>query len=151
MEKNDFLKFLQSENDKIKNLKFKLNKDITEKRIMTNNQRRALFLHITLLALGFSGITYFSNLVLNYCYFTTGIIFLTLCILIIITWMREIIDKDDIGLKNLQDEYNNIIDGEEGLIEKFTTNTIGDFQPSIYEKYCKEVCELPGFLTIKKM
>jgi len=117
--KEEFLKFLQKEKEEITNIQFSMNKDLVEKRMINITQRRDYFKHITILALGLSGIAFFTNKVEHYSYFIAGFILLISCIFLILVWLKEILDKESRGLESLQDKYNSMAVEKEAFISEF--------------------------------
>ena len=149
MEKEKFLKFLQKQLDEKNSIHFNMNKDLTEKRISNMIQRRSFFQHITILALGFSGVTFFTNKINNYYYFTFGIFLLIFDVILILLWLKEIIDIESIELEKLQDKYNNILDEQKILIDKYVESTLKEFKPDLIMQYFNNILSLPGFEIIQ--
>ncbi|HVY35736.1 MAG TPA: hypothetical protein VG982_00450 [Candidatus Paceibacterota bacterium] len=108
---------------------------------MNISQRRTYFQHITILALGLSGVTFFTDKVSNKVYFILGFSLLLLVVLLILAWLRETLDTESKGLEALQDRYNIASDEKEALIEEYIGK---QYRPDILREYISKVQLLPS-------
>src|SRR3989338_5393815 len=136
-----FLKMLQDDRDRLSDMQFEMNKDLGEKRIQNINRRRDFFQHVTILALGLSGVTFFTDRVIIKGYFISGFVLLILTVLMILLWFRENYDKEAKELVLLQDKYNRVSDEKDYLIDEFA---IKPFNPGVIKAYLERVQNLPS-------
>jgi len=132
---------LQDDRDRLSDMQFEMNKDLGEKRIQNINRRRDFFQHVTILALGLSGVTFFTDRVIIKGYFISGFVLLILTVLMILLWFRENYDKEAKELVLLQDKYNRVSDEKDDLIDEFA---IKPFNPGVIKAYLERVQNLPS-------
>jgi len=144
--KDDFLGFLQDENDKSNQLEFKINKDISGKLIMNAGRRNNFLQHINILSIGIPSIAYLTDTTLNINYFVTSIIFFMMSILFTLLSFRESFDNEEANLIKLRDQYNNIIDNKRLLIDKYSKE---DFSCNLFNNYIGACQNMPDSQIIE--
>lgn len=146
-ENQKFIKFLFEERDKIKAVQLDAIREINDKRIMNINQRRAFFQLIITASLGLSSISFFHNIEVNKLYYYLGFSFLMLDVFIILSWFREILDKEGNELLGLIEKYNRVVEEKVDYIDKFINKTTSDEYP---KEYFSGLKELPNVSALKK-
>lgn len=146
-DQNSFLQFLQNERDKFISLQHSIDKDIVEKRVMNITQRREYYQHITILSLGLTGVTFFTDKVVNKTFFVLGFIFLVLTVLLVLMWLREVLDKEGKDLATIQDKYNIATEERDSVIEEFAKKS---YTTLIISEYYSALNSLPSSVSLQK-
>jgi|SRR3989344_1047491 len=143
----NFLKILQDDRDRLSAMQFEMNKDFGDKRISIVNERREFYQHLTLLALGLLGATFFTDKIVHVSFFFAGLLSLVCLVLAVVFWLREIYDKESKDLVALQDKYNNVSEEKDELIDKFA---IKPFHPNILKEYAESIQNLRGAFLLQE-
>jgi len=120
----DIFDFFRKELITTTNLKGEINKDCKDLQIDVIKQKRAFFYRIVAFSGAILGITKFYTKPQNPSYFLAGLILFLFLILFILFYIRESLDKDSAGLRDLQDEYGGILGEKAKLLKKYLTQGI---------------------------
>ncbi|MCK5490490.1 MAG: hypothetical protein KAI67_01470 [Candidatus Pacebacteria bacterium] len=143
MEKEE--NFLKEEYDIVEKLEDEFYKDIYTKEIENAYQRRDLLKHISIISIAILGL---SPLVLNESankdFFIIGIFMHLALVFFVVSRLREILDQDSNGLKEIENSKGEILEERKNIIIKCLE------EKSSFEQYTKKIAESNGYKKIIK-
>ncbi len=142
----EFKDFLKKEYETMNSVHSQSGRDFLNQIISNINQRRSFYQHITIIILGFAGLSFFIENTYNATYFKLGLIILFLTVFLILIWLKEVLDSDKMGLEKLAQKYREISQEKMDLIVKYLEKP---FTEGIEQSYIKESQELPLYKKLK--